>query len=121
MTKANTYARPSKSPTRSGGRGCRECRRMSDDARREARNRNIRRIGDTRRAWLTAFKLSNSCLDCGSLGKLEFDHREPALKRFNLGRDVTRSRTVLIAEMQKCDVVCHYCHEQRTRERRLRA
>ena len=61
------------------------------------------------------------CVDCGEnrIVTLEFDHRDPASKRFNISswRLSTISLQDLKDEIDKCDVVCANCHRVRTAER----
>ncbi len=61
------------------------------------------------------------CGDCGyslSVAALEFHHRDPATKEFGLGT-FNGSRARLLAEAQKCDLVCANRHRLRhaTRDR----
>jgi hypothetical protein len=61
------------------------------------------------------------CLDCGGRFKahqMDFDHRDPSAKSFNVmaGRAMLMSTARVLAEVQKCDVVCANCHRVRTRE-----
>lgn len=58
------------------------------------------------------------CVDCGEGDPvvLEFDHRDGADKKFNLGEAMKMAfgvKTVL-AEIAKCDVRCANCHRRRT-------
>ena len=60
------------------------------------------------------------CADCGGRFKpyqLDFDHRDPATKSFNVmtGRAMLMSTAKVLAEVAKCDVVCVNCHRIRTR------
>lgn len=62
------------------------------------------------------------CADCGGTfapHQMDFDHRDASTKRFNLtaGRAMLKSRTTLLAEAEKCDVVCSNCHRIRTQRR----
>ena len=62
------------------------------------------------------------CADCGGrfVGhQMDFDHRDPATKRFWLcsGRAALKSRDEILAEAAKCDVVCANCHRLRSRRR----
>lgn len=64
------------------------------------------------------------CADCGSrflAYQMDFDHREPTLKSFQLtaGRAMLKSRAALLIEVRKCDIVCANCHRIRTREAHL--
>lgn len=58
------------------------------------------------------------CADCGvryPFYVMQFDHRDPAEKLFNIGIiGPTASRDRLIAEIAKCDVVCSNCHAERS-------
>jgi hypothetical protein len=59
------------------------------------------------------------CADCGNRyepHQMDFDHRDPSAKCFNLtaGRAALRSRERLRDEAAKCDVVCVNCHRIRT-------
>jgi hypothetical protein len=48
---------------------------------------------------------------------LEFDHLRD--KRFSIGRELSRrSWPSIVAEMEKCEVVCANCHRRRTAQRR---
>ena len=59
------------------------------------------------------------CAECGRYfgpEVMEFDHRDPAAKAFEVTRFVgRRSRQALEAEIAKCDIVCANCHRARTR------
>jgi formate-dependent nitrite reductase cytochrome c552 subunit len=60
------------------------------------------------------------CADCrGRFAghQMDFDHRDPGQKRFNLSsaRAGLKNRAELLAEVAKCDVVCANCHRVRTR------
>src|SRR5262245_1397243 len=62
------------------------------------------------------------CSDCrGTFAphQMDFDHREGALKQFNLtaGRAALKPTSVLLAEVAKCDIVCANCHRIRTQRR----
>ena len=61
------------------------------------------------------------CADCGGRFEpyqMDFDHRDPATKAFNLtaGRAMLMSTKRLLAEVAKCDIVCVNCHRVRTRD-----
>ena len=49
--------------------------------------------------------------------QMDFDHRDPAAKSFRLTSPTAlgSSRSRLLAEVAKCDVVCAVCHRIRTR------
>ena len=62
------------------------------------------------------------CADCGRRYPrfvMDFDHRDTATKRYNIGRDALSRLNVqqLLSEVAKCDVVCANCHRMRTHAR----
>jgi len=64
------------------------------------------------------------CVDCGRRFPpcvMQFDHRDPATKKFVISRSRTRSHAALLAEVAKCDIVCTNCHRDRTFKRRIAA
>jgi len=76
-----------------------------------------RRLERTR--WLIEFFRSNPCIDCGEADPvvLEFDHLRD--KSFDLGTAFhARSWDSILAEIEKCEVVCSNCHSRRTARRR---
>jgi hypothetical protein len=54
------------------------------------------------------------CQQCGykeSLDSLQFHHRDPATKLFNVnGSQLTRAWANILAEAEKCDLLCANCH-----------
>ena len=59
------------------------------------------------------------CADCGGTYPpwvMDFDHRDPMTKAFRLttGSALLKSREELLAEIEKCDIVCSNCHAIRT-------
>lgn len=59
------------------------------------------------------------CLDCGGRFEpyqMDFDHRDPSTKLFNLtaGCAMLMPTSKILAEAAKCDVVCANCHRVRT-------
>ena len=55
------------------------------------------------------------CEDCGyhvSIAALEFHHRDPGTKEFTLG-NFNGSWDKLLAEAEKCDLLCANCHRRR--------
>ena len=66
-----------------------------------------------------------SCADCGlvveerTMPCFAWDHRDRSEKLFTIAQGVgRRSLEELIAEIAKCDLVCHNCHAIRTAEGR---
>jgi len=61
------------------------------------------------------------CMDCNTSYPhyvMQFDHRDAANKRFNLGGSWSMYGTKsILTEIAKCDVVCANCHAARTWKR----
>lgn len=77
--------------------------------------------------WLNRYKLGYTlvaqykkqpCMDCNRHYPsyvMHLDHRIPATKCFELsGCSLHKSANLLMAEIEKCDVVCANCHAERT-------
>ena len=83
---------------------------------------------DAQRKYLNNFKLSKGCLVCGynkNPAVLQFAHKDPADKyRTKSGKAVNPtdlfkyyagySFSVILAEIDKCDVLCANCHAEQT-------
>jgi hypothetical protein len=54
--------------------------------------------------------LGGTCVRCGTTEDLEFDHIDPATKRFAICADLTRAWSELLAEVAKCQLLCRPCH-----------
>jgi predicted HNH restriction endonuclease len=60
------------------------------------------------------------CADCGvkyPTYVMDFHHRDPATKEFVIALSASRSREDVIAEIDKCDVLCANCHRIRHHHR----
>lgn len=89
----------------------------------ESRRNSIERQADantkrrqTRRSMIDAFK-DVPCADCGVKYPpyiMDFDHRNPDEKLFQIGSNSTLSIERILTEISKCDVVCSNCHRERT-------
>lgn len=125
-------ARPKKDGTPTYGTYCKRCQ--------YTKNRNRLQVPEKRRkylqyqseyqrskgrenrhrrfAWLDKAK-DVPCLDCGGRFPpecMDFDHRDPSVKLFDVSGAVVSGRSVLSVqkEIAKCDVVCANCHRIRT-------
>jgi len=62
--------------------------------------------------------MGGCCVDCGyssHLAALDFDHRKPTEKSFNLARGLNEKSELLCElEAQKCDIRCANCHRIKT-------
>lgn len=77
---------------------------------------NGRRQGQRRRVIMDALK-SGPCTDCGVSYPpyvMHFDHRDPSTKLFNVGKMGGHPMATVLAEVEKCDLVCANCHAERT-------
>lgn len=117
------------------GRACRACHRICEQARaatdlgREGARKRMQRwrkrhkAVDTQRhvrrrqkarEWLATQRLE--CVRCGENhpGVLDFHHRNPAEKEFQIGYAVLsdRAKQRVIDEIAKCDVLCANCHRK---------
>ena len=70
-----------------------------------------------RRRALDKIKLIVGCMKCGYRkhpAALQFDHRNPANKKFNVGNSSTRNWQTMLGEIAKCDILCANCHAEKT-------
>ena len=84
------------------------------DRRREQYRRSLGRRRRRRKADLVA-AYGGRCVDCGYSTcpeALQFHHRDPATKSFGVGH-FNGSLARLVAEAEKCDLVCANCHRLR--------
>jgi hypothetical protein len=76
-----------------------------------------------RRALLAELKLERGCHDCGYRQHhvaLDFDHRPGEMKSFSIALNLRLRWQTILAEVEKCDVVCSNCHRIRTFTRRVK-
>ena len=80
-------------------------------------------IGQNNRRFILAslirdYKTHNPCVECGENDPivLDFDHRNPAEKLFNISSAINKTRdlSIVCAEIAKCDIRCSNCHRRRT-------
>jgi len=63
------------------------------------------------------------CADCGTAYPpwvMEFDHRNPAEKKFAISNAYRYTWARIVAEIAKCDLVCSNCHAERTHRRKTK-
>lgn len=68
------------------------------------------------RKLITEYKELIRCMDCHGFyhhACMTFDHREREYKKKNVSGLITTSKAAVIEELQKCDLVCHNCHDIR--------
>lgn len=87
--------------------------RTAEHQRAEARDR-IQKKRERNQQILVNYLVGKKCEDCpcDDPRLMTFDHREPDGKMANVADLVSRGAKYeyLVAEIQKCDVVCHNCH-----------
>lgn len=73
---------------------------------------NIRR--KERSAYLRSYKIKRGCCLCGYSehpAALDFHHRHPDDKKFNISNNLSsRNWDSILAEIDKCDIMCANCH-----------
>ena len=56
------------------------------------------------------------CIKCRRTDNLNFDHRDPRTKLFELsGWGLDKSMELILIEFAKCDLLCEDCHIEKTR------
>lgn len=75
---------------------------------------NIKEI--ERRKVAALAKLGGVCVRCGTTERLEFDHVDPATKIAAISTMWTLSRERFWAELEKCQILCHEHHIEKTQE-----
>lgn len=81
----------------------------------ERHNKNWRDLRKLKLSWLRGYKVAKGCRDCGEKHPacLEFHHRDPAQKAFNIASVAFRlAQPKLETEVAKCDVLCSNCHRK---------
>lgn len=137
------YSRPRNDGTDERYRGhlrsCKRCTIKKSAKQREGESReqylayqkkyaNDRKPARRRRSvellqWLDSLK-ARPCLDCGGTFPpecMDFDHIDPATKRFTISSKVASNvasleviKARVLAEIEKCRLICANCHRIRT-------
>lgn len=110
---------------------CADCHRIRTQRRHAARPTVLvgtsRRLEQKREVWRSQARLLDQlrdrpCTDCGDRFPpcaMDFDHRQPGSKRYTVTRMIGRAGIArILAEVEKCDIVCANCHRLRTFRRR---
>ena len=66
-------------------------------------------------ALIREIKTQKGCVICGykeHYAALDFHHRNPKTKSFNISENKTIGKNTLLKEIEKCDVVCVNCHRR---------
>ncbi len=76
------------------------------------------------RKWMDAYKLEKGCAECGYRAHavaLDFHHKDSETKAFTIATHRGLRSSRLLAEMDKCEVLCANCHRVHTEMERQRA
>lgn len=109
---------------------CKPCKREYDvayyyanpESRKIRKSVKAKERADINAKYYSDLKSKIPCKDCGRLGfpqAMEFDH-VGAGKEFNISNAIRwgYSRAKIDKEIEKCELVCAYCHRIRTYKRR---
>ena len=73
-----------------------------------------------RQDQLYEYLAGKSCENCkfGDIRVLDFDHIDPATKRFSIARGINEAYAweEILKEIKKCRILCSNCHRIRTAE-----
>jgi len=126
IAQRKAYRSANRARLREATRVRRQERTRKDPTFAASRREDTRLRSERRRAQIAIIK-NVPCVDCGRLLApecMDFDHRDDSAKIANISRMSSVSFDKVLAEIQKCDLVCANCHRLRTRrqsaERRLR-
>ena len=97
-----------------------KARRAKVEAQTRYRKRNQDKVNATvnklraRKKQQLLEHLGGKCVGCGTDKDLQFDHLVRADKSFTIGGNLNRKMDVLIAEADKCQLLCKNCHQLKT-------
>ena len=98
-------------------KSCEKIYRQSEGYKARGRKRTANNTKVTRQTMFTFMK-DKACILCGEthIAALQFDHRDPSIKKWNISDAVTRGYewTVVQEEIDKCDILCANCHHKKT-------
>lgn len=60
--------------------------------------------------------LGGKCTWCESTEGIQFDHKDPRTKLFDIASGLDRPRAQLLAEVQKCQLLCGPHHREKTQD-----
>ena len=64
--------------------------------------------------------MGGKCVKCGTTENLEVDHVNPEDKTLRISSMWLRKHDSIMEELDKCQLLCHDCHKQKTREEKDR-
>jgi|SRR5687768_3601457 len=87
---------------------CSACRKISRRGKLNGKESFARRF-----AWRNKIKEERGCCVCQNefvACALDFHHRDPSTKRFNISAGHSHPMEEILAEIEKCIVICKNCH-----------
>lgn len=107
---------------------CRECQHKNGKKHYGKNKKRIIKKQSARKEEINqifyATKDNKPCADCGRVCRyfaLDYDHRDPGQKIKCVSELTGYTKETLLAEIDKCDLVCATCHRYRTFERRKKS
>ena len=64
--------------------------------------------------------LGGECVNCGTSDNLEFDHVIREDMSFRIGTAILMRLDKVLVELQKCQLLCHDCHVEKTNTEYIR-
>jgi 5-methylcytosine-specific restriction endonuclease McrA len=59
--------------------------------------------------------MGRKCASCADVvGPFDFDHINPAEKKYSINRIITRKKEFVLEELAKCQLLCKKCHKEKT-------
>jgi hypothetical protein len=86
----------------------RQWRKANPESHREEVRQHLRK----KREHLRQIRKELGCKNCGNADPrvLDFHHRNPIDKSFNISGHISKGLSTLLKEVEKCDVMCANCH-----------
>ena len=81
---------------------------FQENKEKRAETQRLRR---QKRRKILVEHLGGKCCGCGTTENLQFDHLDRTQKSFNIGKCLDHSLEKLVAEANKCQLLCYNCHE----------
>ena len=97
---------------------CKKLRKAQYEKHQEKLVEDQRKLRKERKEHLVE-KLGGKCVECGTTHLLEFDHIDPLSKSFTIAQKMTANIELLYKEVDKCQLLCRYCHYEKTRRQWL--
>ena len=93
---------------------------LNKEKKAEYNERNKKKIREQRAKYRQKKKaicleyLGGKCVKCGATERLEFDHIKRDTKKYNIAGRVTFKFDNLKEELDKCQLLCAFCHLEKT-------